>query len=148
LLAALLTAGLIGGLIAWGFNPVTDLSRRQLGAGHALGLAFASIAVFALPLIAVAAFGIFLSVVTRNSAAAIVGTVVYALVMEALAGLVHLDFFRHYMLSSQLDAWHGLFQSPIDWTPVIRGAWVSAVYTAIPLTVAFAVFGRRDVSGE
>jgi ABC-2 type transport system permease protein len=148
LLAALLAAGLIGGLIAWGFRPVTDLGGRQLGAGHALGLVFASIAVFALPLIAVAAFGIFLSVVTQNSAAAIVGTVVYALVMEALAALVHLDFFRHYMLSSQLDAWHGLFQTPVDWTPVIRGAWVSALYTAVPLAVAFAVFGRRDVAGE
>jgi ABC-2 type transport system permease protein len=92
--------------------------------------------------------GIFLSVVTQSSAAAIVGTVVYALVMEALAALVHLDFFRHYMLSSQLDAWQGLFQTPIDWTPVLRGAWVSALYAAIPLVVAFAVFNRRDVGGE
>ena len=42
----------------------------------------------------------------------------------------------------------GLFQTPTDWTPVIRGVWVSALYTAIPLVVAFAVFGRRDVGGE
>jgi ABC-2 type transport system permease protein len=86
--------------------------------------------------------------VTRNSAAAIVGTLVYALAQEALAGLVHLDFFRHYLLSDQFDGWHGLFDSPIAWTPIVRTLWVSAIFTAVPLAAAFAVVRRRDVAGE
>jgi ABC-2 type transport system permease protein len=103
---------------------------------------------FSLPLIAVAAFAIFLSVSTRNSAAAIVGALVYALAQEALAALVHLDFFEHYLLSDQLDGWNGLFQTPTYWTPVIRAVWVSAIFTAIPLTAPFFLFLRRDVAGE
>jgi ABC-2 type transport system permease protein len=35
-LAALLVAGLIGGIIAWGFNPVTNLSFTRVSAPHAL----------------------------------------------------------------------------------------------------------------
>jgi ABC-2 type transport system permease protein len=148
LLVALLTTGLVSGLIAWGFNPVVNLSHVRVTAAHAFGLTFAALAVFALPLLGVAAFAIFLSVVTRNSAAAIVGTLVYALAQEALGGLVHLSLFEHYLLSSQFDAWHGLFQSPTDWTPIVRAVWVSALFTAVPLAAAFAVFLRRDVAGE
>jgi len=148
LLVALLITALVSGVIAWGFNPVTNFSGVPVSAGHALALTFAALGLFGVPLIAVAAFAVFLSVVTRNSAAAIVGTLVYALAQEALAGLVHLDFFRHYLLSDQFDGWHGLFQSPTEWTPVIRAIWVSAIFTAVPLVVAFVVFRRRDVAGE
>jgi ABC-2 type transport system permease protein len=148
LLVALLVAALVSGVIAWGFHPVTNFSGARVSAGHALGLTLAALGVFAVPLIAVAAFGILLSVVTRNSAAAIVGTLVYALAMEAIVGLVHLTWVQHYMLSSQFDGWHGFFQSPLDWTPVIRALWVSALFAAVPLAIAFAVFHRRDVAGE
>jgi ABC-2 type transport system permease protein len=148
LLVALLTAGLVSGLIAWGYNPVTNISHARISATHALALSFAATGVFALPLLAIAAFAIFLSVATRNSAAAIVGTLVYALAQEALGGLVHLDFFKHYLLSDQFDGWHGLFQAPTYWTPVIRAIGVSVLFTAVPLAAAFALFLQRDVAGE
>jgi ABC-2 type transport system permease protein len=148
LLASLLAAALVSGLIAWGYNPVNDITHTRVSATRALGLTFGGLGLFALPLLAVAAFAIFLSVVTRNSAAAIVGTLVYALIQEALGGLVHLDFFRHYLLSDQFDGWHGLFQTPTDWTPVTRAVWVSAIFVVVPLVAAFVVFLRRDVAGE
>jgi ABC-2 type transport system permease protein len=147
-LLAFITAGLVSGLVAWGFNPVTNLSHVQLSPAHSLGLAFAAVGLFSVPLLGVAAFALFLSVVTRNSAAAIVGTLVYALAQEAIAGLVHLSFFQHYLLSDQLDAWHGLFQTPTHWTSVVRALWVSAIFVAVPLAAAFAFFARRDVAGE
>jgi ABC-2 type transport system permease protein len=147
LLIALLAGALVSGTIAWGFHPVTDFSGARLSAGHALGLTLAALALFAVPLIAIAAFGVFLSVVTRNSGASIVGTLVYALAQEALAGLVNLEFFKHYLLSDQFDGWHGFFQTPTDWTPITRAIWVSAVFAAVPLAIAFAVFRKRDVAG-
>jgi ABC-2 type transport system permease protein len=148
LLVALLVAGLVSGGIAWGYNPVLDLSHERIAATHALGLSLAGLGVFAFPLFAVAAFALFLSVATRNSAAAIVGALVYALAQEALGALVHLDFFKHYLLSDQLDGWQGLFQTPTHWTPVIRTIWVSAIFIAVPLVAAFVIFQRRDVAGE
>jgi ABC-2 type transport system permease protein len=148
LLLALLVAGLIAGGIAWGFKPVVDLTGTTLPAGHALGLALATLGVFAVPLAAIAAFGIFLSAATHNSAAAIVGTLVYELFQEAIVGLVHVQWLHHYMLSAQFDAWHGLWQSPIFWTPVLRSFWVCALWAAVPLAAAFVIFQRRDVAGE
>jgi ABC-2 type transport system permease protein len=148
LLAALLATGLCGGTIAWGFNPVVDLTGDRVSAAHALGLAFAAIALFAVPLLAIASFGIFLSEVTRNSAAAIVGTLVYELVQEAIVGLVHWQPLHHSMLSAEFDAWHGVFQSPVFWPPIVRELWLSALFAAVPLAFAFAVFVRRDVAGD
>ena len=148
LVLALLVAGVVAGTIAWGFNPVVNLSFSRLSAGHSLGLSFAAIGIFAVPLLAVASFGIFLSVVTRNSAAAIVGTLVYELTMEAIVGLVHVSWLQHYLLSAQFDGWHGFFQSPVYWTPIVRALWVSAIFAAVPLTAAYVVFRRRDVTGE
>lgn len=141
-------AGLIAGSAAWGFNPLTNLSGVRVSALHTLWLSAAALGVFSLPLIAVAAFAILLSTLTRNSAASIVGTLVYALSMEAIAGLVHHPWAQHYLLSDQFDGWHGLFMSPIDWTLIARAAWVSAIFAAVPLALAYGVFKSRDVADD
>ena len=52
------------------------------------------------------------------------------------------------LLSDQLDGWHGIFMSPTDWTLVVRCLWVSAIFAAVPLALAYVSFGRRDVAGE
>jgi ABC-2 type transport system permease protein len=148
LMLALLLAGLIAGTIAWGFNPLTNFSGRSLSALHALGLSFPAFGVFAIPLFGVAAFGILLSVWTRNSAAAIVGTLVYALAQEAIGGLVHADWAKHYLLSDQFDAWQGVFHTPTEWTPIVRAIWVTAIFIAVPLAAAFYLFHHQDVEGE
>jgi len=146
LIAALGVAGLIGGVIAWGFQPIVDLSGATLSAPHALALLVAALAVFGAPLLATAAFGIFLSVATRNSAAAIVGTLVYSLAQEAIGGLVHVHWIQTYILSAQFDAWHGLFRTPVDWAEITRGLWVSLIFAIAPLVAAFWLFLRRDVA--
>jgi ABC-2 type transport system permease protein len=58
-----------------------------------------------------------------------------------------LDFLHPYLLSTQFNAWQGLLRDPIDWAPVIRCAWVSALYAVPCVAVAFSVFVRRDVAG-
>lgn len=145
---ALLAAGLIGGIAAWGFNPMVDLSGHTMGAGAAFGTTFAALGLFTAPLLAIAAFGIFLSIVTRNSAGAIVGTLVYELAQEAIGGLVHVHVIKTYVLSAQFDAWHGLFRTPTDWALVTRCLWVSALYAIVPLALGYRVFARRQVAGD
>ena len=145
---ALGIAGLVAGSLAWGFNPLTNLSGVRVSALHTLWLSAAALGVFSLPLIAVASFAILLSTWTRNSAAAIVGTLVYALGQEAIAGLVHQTWAKDYLLSDQFDGWHGLFMSPLAWTPIIRAIWVSAIFVAVPLTIAWLIFNRRDVADD
>ena len=89
-LAVILAMGLVGlvaGSVAWGFHPLTSLSGTKISAGHGLGLLAASLAIYALPLVGVAAFGLMLSTMTRNSAAAVVGTLMWALLMQLLGVL-------------------------------------------------------------
>jgi ABC-2 type transport system permease protein len=134
--------------IEWGFNPLTSLSGTTVSAGHALGLLAASLAIYAWPMAAIAAFGLFLSTVTRNSAAAVVGTLMWALFMQLLGVLPGTESIRPYLLGTQFQAWQGFLRTPADWTPVIRAAWVCALYAAIPVFAGYLVFVRRDVAGE
>ena len=140
--------GLVAGSLAWGFHPLTSLSGTQVAPGHGLLLLLASMAVYGLPLAGIAAFGVMLSTVTRNSAASVVGTLMFALLMQLLGVLPGTESFRPYLLATQFESWHGFLRIPADWTPVIRAAWVCALYISVPLVAAYLVFLRRDVTEE
>jgi ABC-2 type transport system permease protein len=142
------TVAVVAASIEWGFNPLTSLSGTTISAGHALGLLGASLAIYAWPMAAIAAFGLFLSTVTRNSAAAVVGTLMWALFMQLLGVLPGTESIRPYLLGEQFQAWHGFLRTPADWTPVVRALWVCAIYAAVPIAAGYLVFVRRDVAGE
>ena len=136
----------IGGLI-WGFDPLISLSGSQISVGRSLSLIGGTVLVYFLPTMAVASIAILLSTVTRNSAAAVVATLMLSLIMQLLGIISALDFVRPYLLPAQFNAWQGLLREPIDWAPVIRAAWVSALFAVPALAWAFTHFLRRDVAG-
>ena len=140
--------GVVAGSAAFGFHSFTSLSGTPVSAGRGLGLMFASLLVYVLPLAGIAAFGLLLSTVTRNSAASVVGTLMFALFMQLLGVLPGTQAIRPYLLGTQFDAWHGFLRTPADWTPVIRAIWLSALYIVLPTIAAYLVFLRRDVAGE
>jgi len=139
---------LIAASIAWGFHPLTSLSGTTVSALHGLGLLAASLAVYAWPMAGIAAFGIMLSTVTRNSAASVVGTLMWALLMQLLGVLPGTEPIRPYLLGQQFEAWHGFLRTPADFAPVVRAVWVCALYVGVPLFAGYLVFLRRDVAGE
>jgi ABC-2 type transport system permease protein len=147
-LLAMGTVAVLAASIEWGFNPLTSLSGTTISAGHALGLLAASLAIYAWPMAAIAAFGLFLSTITRNSAAAVVGTLMWALFMQLLGVLPGTESIRPYLLGEQFQAWHGFLRTPADWTPVVRALWVCAIYVTVPIAAGYLVFLRRDVAGE
>ena len=136
------------GILASGFNPITSLSGTEISANEGLGLVIASLAVYLLPISAVACIGLLLSTVFRNSAAAIVGTLMFSLLVQLVGILPGLEAIRPYLLSTQFDAWQGFLRSPVDWDPVIRAAWVCSLYAIPALFAAGLVFLRRDVAGD
>jgi ABC-2 type transport system permease protein len=140
--------GLAAGTIAWGFHPLTSLSGTKVSAGHGVGLLVASLGVYFLPLAGIAAFGLLLSTVTRNSAASVVGSLMFALLMQLLGVLPGTESIRPYLLGTQFEAWHGFLRTPADWAPVIRAFWVCALYISIPVAAAYLVFLRRDVASQ
>jgi len=140
--------GALAGSIAWGFHPLTSLSGTKVSAGHGFVLLLASMAIYVLPLAGIGAFALLLSTVTQNSAASVVGALMWALFMQLLGVLPGTESFRPYLLGTQFEAWHGFLRVPADWSPVIRAVWVCALYILLPLFGAYLVFLRRDVAGE
>jgi ABC-2 type transport system permease protein len=138
----------VAGTIEWGFKPLTSLSGTTVAAGHGLVLLVWSLGIYALALIAIAAFGVMLSTVTRNSAASVVGTLMFALLMQVLAVLPGTESIRPYLLSEQFSAWHGFLRVPSDLAPVVRALWVCGLYIAIPAIAGYLVFLRRDVASQ
>lgn len=141
------TVSTVAGSIESGFNPLTSLSGTHVSAARALGLVYASFGVYLAPLLAIVAIGLLLSAATRNSSAAVTGTVMIVILMNLVDLVPGLGGLRHYVLPHQFNAWMGFLREPIDWAPIIRAAWVSALY-AIPCAfAAYLVFLRRDVAG-
>ena len=134
-------------MISWGFNSVTTYSGSVVSAPKGLLLVFAANAVYLIPLLTVASIGVLLSTVTRNSAAAVVGTVGIVILLLIVAQIPGLEGIRPYLLDEQFQNWHGLLRTPTDWAPIGHSAWVCALYAVPTLLAAYLVFLRRDVAG-
>ena len=139
--------GLVVGGLIWGFDPLVSLSGTRIPVGRGLLLLGATTVAYFIPVIAIAAVALLLSTVTRNSAAAVVGTLMFSLILQLLGVISALDFLQPYLLSTQFNAWQGLLREPSDWAPVARAAWVSAAYALPALAISFTAFLRRDVAG-
>ncbi|HEX4344770.1 MAG TPA: ABC transporter permease [Solirubrobacteraceae bacterium] len=146
-LLVFVAVGLVIGGFIWGFDPLTTLSGTQVSAGRGTVLIAAASLAYFVPMIAIAGIAILLSTVTHNSAGAIVGTLIASFVMQLLAVIQALSWLKPYLLSTQFDAWQGLLREPADWAPIVRAAWVSALYAIPSMGWAFVSFLRRDVAG-
>jgi ABC-2 type transport system permease protein len=137
----------VAGVIASGFNPIVSLSGTVVSAPRGLALVWASLGIYLLPILAIACIGVLLSALTRNSAAAVVGTLMFSLLLQLIGILPGTSAIQPYLLSTQFNAWQGFLRTPVDWAPIIRAAWVCALYGAPALFGAYLVFLRRDVAG-
>jgi ABC-2 type transport system permease protein len=141
------TIAVIAGTIQSGFNSLQSLSGTIVSAPKALELVYVSLLVYLIPILTIVAIGLMLSAITRNSAAAVVGTLMISLLFQLIGILPGLSGTQPYLLSTQFNAWQGFLRTPTDWAPVIRAAWVCALYGIPALGVAYIVFLRRDVAG-
>jgi ABC-2 type transport system permease protein len=141
------TVAVLAGSIESGFNSLQSLSGTVVSAPKSLGLVYASLLVYLIPIATIVAIGLMLSSLTRNSAAAVVGTLMVSLLFQLIGVLPGTGAIQPYLLSTQFNAWQGLLRTPIDWSPIVRAVWVCAMYGVPALVVSFLVFLRRDVAG-
>jgi ABC-2 type transport system permease protein len=141
------TVAVLAGSLQSGFNSLQSLSGTIVSAPKGLELVYASLLVYLMPIATVVCIGLLLSTITRNSAAAVVGTLMVSLLFQLIGILPGLSGLQPYLLSTQFNAWQGLLRTPIDWAPIVRAAWVCAMYGVPALFAAYLVFLRRDVAG-
>ncbi|HET7295662.1 MAG TPA: ABC transporter permease subunit, partial [Gemmatimonadales bacterium] len=137
----------VAGIAWWGFHSLVSLSGTVVSAGEALALVFASNALYLIPMAAVVSVGLLLSVITRNSAAAVVATLGVIILLDIISAIPGFEGARPYLLTEQFEAWQGLLRTPIYWPPITHSVWVCALYAVPSLIVAYLVFLRRDVAG-
>jgi ABC-2 type transport system permease protein len=137
----------VAGVAVWGFRHVVTFSGSVVSAPRGLLLVFAANACFLIPLFAVVSIGVLLSAATRNSAAAVVGTLAVTLLLALITVIPGLEGARPYLLTTEYNNWHGLLRTPTDWAPIWHSLWVCALYAGPALTAAYLVFLRRDVAG-
>jgi ABC-2 type transport system permease protein len=142
--AAVATAA---GVASWGFRSVTTYSGTVVSAPKGLLLVFAANACYLIPLMAVVSIGVLLSTITRNSAAAVVGTIGIIILLLIVGQIPGLEGVKPYLLNEQFENWHGLLRTPTDWAPIAHSAWVCALYALPALLAGYLVFLRRDVAG-
>jgi ABC-2 type transport system permease protein len=137
----------VAGVVSWGFNSITTYSGSVVSAPKGLLLVLVANAVYLIPLLAVTSIGVLLSTSTRNSAAAVVGTVGIVILLLIVSQIPGLESLKPYLLDEQFENWHGLLRTPTDWAPIAHSAWVCALYAVPSLIAAYLVFLRRDVAG-
>jgi ABC-2 type transport system permease protein len=135
------------GIAAWGLDPLRSLSGTPIEVPRALALIGGTLAAYGPPLLAVASVALMLSTLARNSAAAVVGTLLLVVVMQIVVSVPGTEALHPYLLPEQLTAWQGLLRDPIDWAPIGHAAWVSLLYAVPCLAIAARAFARRDVTG-
>jgi ABC-2 type transport system permease protein len=86
-------------------------------------------------------------VLTRNSVSGVVSPIILSFLMQLMAFLSGATIVRHFLLTSQFEAFHGLFHNPRYSAMVTRAIWVSMLYAIPPLVMSYRVFTRRDVTG-
>jgi ABC-2 type transport system permease protein len=141
------TVAVVAGTLQSGFHSLQSLSGTIVSAPKALELVYASLLVYLLPIGAIVCVGLLFSAVFRNSAAAVVGTLMFSILMQLIGILPGLGGLQPYLLSTQFNAWQGLLRTPTDWAPIIRAAWVCSAYAVPAVIGAYLVFLRRDVAG-
>lgn len=137
----------VAGVSAWGFHRVITFSGSTVSAPKGLLLVLAAYAFYLIPLGTVACIGLLLSTVTKNSAAAVVGTLAFTLLLALVVLIPGLEFLKPYLLTTQYQAWQGLLATPTNWGPILHSLWVCALYAVPALVAAYLVFLRRDVAG-
>jgi ABC-2 type transport system permease protein len=137
----------VAGVASWGFNDIVSLSGTVVPPGEALLLIVAANACYLIPIAAIVSIGVLLSTVTRNSAAAVVGTLAVTLVLALIPIIPGLEGAKPYLLTTEYNSWQGLLRTPTDWAPILHSLWVCALYAVPSLLGAYLVFLRRDVAG-
>jgi ABC-2 type transport system permease protein len=137
----------VGGVASWGFNSITTFSGSVVSASEGLLLVFAANACYLIPLLTVVCIGVLLSTATRNSTAAVVGTIGFTILLFIVSGIPGLEGIKPYLLTEQYENWHGLLRTPTDWAPMLHSLWVCALYAVPSLLAAYLVLLRRDVAG-
>jgi len=138
-------AGLIAGVIAFGWHPVVTPSLALFSQQEAVAKLIASTIYVAWSMSCVLAFAFMLSTMMDAPLGAVAGGVGLAIVSDILNAIPALKSLRNFMPTHYWHAWENLFANPASHSDMIRGALLQLPYIALFLLLAWWWFHRRDI---
>jgi len=144
-LAIVAVGAFVAGGLAFGLHAPTLLSGRTVSVGQGLWLTLLSYLYVPAGVICVLSPALLFATFTNSGLTAAIGALVVVIVMNILGAFSYFDFLKPYLFTSRVDAWQSLFSQPVEWSPILKGVIVFAVYTVGLLLSAWYVFRRKDI---
>jgi ABC-2 type transport system permease protein len=148
--AAALAVGATGaviGLVLFPSRTATLLSGDEVSTLNTVGRLLLVVLYIGICMAGLGAIGLFVSTLTEVPVAAMTTTATAAVVSEVLDNLPQTEVLHPYLFS---DYWLNLaafMRSPIDWHSLSHGLMVTGVYILLFVSLAWARFTGKDVSG-
>src|SRR3989442_4058181 len=144
-IAWVMVVGLVAGGLAFGYGALPTLSGTTLGPGVATLRIVATGAYALWGMAALAAIGLFISVLTTSGVGAAIGTMAIAIASQIVDGLPSLHAIHPYLISHDWFAFVDLFRSPVEWGHIVHGLVWGGIYLGLFLSLSVVVFSRKDV---
>lgn len=145
--ALIVVSGLIAGVIAFGFHPVTvPLLGITESTGSLLGHLGLAVVLAAWGISGVAAFGFMLSTMMDNSAGAVFGGVGLYIVTSILGAIDSIGPIRYGFPAFYSGAWVDLFRGASFGGDMWRNLLVQIPYVIVFVAIGFWWFHRKDIT--
>jgi ABC-2 type transport system permease protein len=139
-------SGLAIGFILFPIGDVTLLSGTSIPLSDAIWRLALICVYLAICLCALGAIGLFISTLTEQPIAAIIGLATLTITSHILGQISQLSAIHPYLFTNYWLAFGDLLRDPIATSEISKGLVSAAVYTAVFGTLAWARFGNKDIS--
>lgn len=144
---AVAATGAIVGLVLFPASTATLLSGTQVTTWNTVGRLLLVAVYVGICMAGLGAIGLFVSTLTEVPVAAMTATATAAVVSEVLDNLPQTASIHPYLFSDYWLDLSALLRSPIDWHTLQHGILATAVYIALFVSLAWARFTGKDISG-
>ena len=138
-------AGLIEGVIAFGWKPVLTPSFTSIAPGTAFARLVIATLYVAWSMSGIVALGFMLSTMTDATMGAVAGAVGAAIFSEILVAISPLGSIRTILPTYHWHAWEGLFASPVHTAAMFNGVLLQVPYVLVFLCAGWWWFHRKDI---
>jgi ABC-2 type transport system permease protein len=144
---AVALTGAVVGLALWPSGTATLLSGVEVSTWNTVGRLILVALYIGVCMAGLGAIGLFVSTLTEVPVAAMTATATAAVVSEVLDNLPQTQSLHPWLFSDYWLNIGALLRSPIDWHSLNHGLVVTFVYIALFLSLAWARFTGKDISG-
>jgi ABC-2 type transport system permease protein len=138
--------GIVMGLILFGGGDVVLLSGSTAGFFDGLLRVLGATVYIGIGLSALGAVGLFFSTLTEQPIGAMIGTVLFSTASYIADTVPQISWLHPYLIIHHWMAYGDLLRDPVSWSQMGDGLWLALGYAVVFWLLAWARFGRKDIT--